>query len=706
MKRKLGLPLVFTFLILACGVSASSSDVKDRLGRRFKVYSGSSSGFRARSVSNVHTSDEPTSDALSSSIDRLEGSVDNYNEGVILDVRNSQHREQKFTRKDTLSRQEVDRLVNSMDYRKRKRDLPKPDIQSNYISFKEAEEHSADDLDFEGLFDADYGGKVRGVEVHKITPKEQYYARSRSRRCEYAAGATSRDRRYDRTKKGGNNIVLIITPKNFFADKSGKPTFLPSLALKINDGLRLEALIKMINRRVLSAYPGITIERIRHLGTQIILNEAPQTVKISSLKIRSGSEISVTYKQIPKDETSEDDESDSVPDTLAEELPMTPVEPDLAEYGADFAPKTSQNPAEMDLVVSIPEDEDIPDVEDLQRKEFMGSSGSEEMAPAGDYLPSQDKVADAGNELNYEIRGSAASGVDTPEGGLLNGTSLQEGGRLAMSNEGFDFIDQERAVEAEAAAGEDAVTVSSDVEPSKCSYRVHLIRQSAAGATSNSTAEAEPSPPQEVSSVHKISFSELEPCKLETLVSEVNKLLGSAYKGYSLARLEHKPSKRELLGLLSDEGQGHHHLLDLEIINNDELNAILKPSAELEEDSTGRSVKEDGPILVLVGPTEGRLPADQCQVRMTIFVYSTPERQGKDFFPSLAKSRKKHAKPVSVCTHSAVHISKLLEKIKHAMSLDSSSSCIFICGEKIVNSNSTHPVALIESKICVLRCDA
>ncbi|KAJ1612181.1 putative signal peptide protein [Cryptosporidium canis] len=699
MKREICLSSILSLLILAFRLSGASNIVQYEPEVDLDLYkSFELSGKPKFGHKNRHNCESEHSDSLFGGTD-LTG---DYNEVSYQCGKN------RGSKKDLL-RREVDKLVGDMDYREDRRGGSKKQSEDNYFSFRGAEEHSPDDLDFEGLFEKNYGGRGRVVEIHKVLPKEFDYDDLNLKRYDYAAGATARDRRFDKYKKGDDKIVLIITPKNFFADKNGEISLLPSLALKISRNSRLSSLVKMIKKIVKNAYPNIDIYRIRHLESRIILNEAPQSVKIRSLKIKNGDEISVTFKEIPNDDDL-DSEYGASQKILANELPVTPDEANAVELPEPVI-DTDPDKSKDSMANIIHELEAEPNLYISDKNDLIPGSNSSDAYEDDLFVVEYNSFGDMIDEPKFDYNMDVDSNntlVGDLHSDMLNGTRPEDL-KFSVSDEEVDFMDQERAMEAEKNTNEDLDVTSSDAEYNSCNYRVHF--KQIPTTYLNSTNEVEQVPPGDIS-IQNITFNELEPCKLETLVSEINQILDSMDKTYYLVGLEHRPSSRELLGLLKNSDI--HHLLDLEIMKGDEFNALLMPLSELKDSSTASNAdKKEDHIIITAGSSEEELPKDICQVRVTIFVYSILEHRvverlklGKSMEDQEIMASKRHLKPVNVCTSSNTPISLILEKVKHFLRIDQHSNCIFICGEKIVDSSSNLAVARIESETCVLRYDA
>ncbi|KAJ1608437.1 putative signal peptide protein [Cryptosporidium canis] len=698
MKREIGLSSILSLLILVFRLSGASNIVQYEPEVDLDLYESFELSRKPKfGQKNRHDCELEHSDSLFGDTDFN----NDYNEVSYQCGKN------RGSKKDLL-RREVNRLVGDMDYRKDRRGYSKKQIEDNYFSFRGAEEHSPDDLDFEGLFEKNYGGRGRVVEIHKVVPKEFDYDDLNLKRYDYAAGATARDRRFGKYKKGDDKIVLIITPKNFFADKNGEISLLPSLALKISRNSKLSSLIKMIKKIVKDAYPNIDIYRIRHLESRIILNEAPQNVKISSLKIKNGNEISVTFKEIPNDDAL-DSEYGTSKKILANELPLTPEEANTAEL-PELVIDTDPDKNKESMANIIHELEAEPNLYISDKNDLILGSNSSE-AFDDDLFVVEYNFGDMIDEPKFDYNMDVDSNntlVGDLHSDMLSGTRPEDR-KFSVSDEEVDFIDQERAIEAEKNTNEDLDVTSSDAEYNSCNYRVNF--KQIPTTYLNSTNEVEKIPPRDIS-IQNITFNELEPCKLETLVSEINQVLDSMDETYYLVGLEHKPSNRELLGLLKNNDI--HHLLDLEIMKDDEFNALLMSLSELKDSSTASNADKKGDhIIITVGSNEEKLPKDKCQVRVTIFVYSILEHRvvgriklGKSMEDQEIMASKRHLKPVNVCTSSNTPISLILERVKHFLRIDQRSNCIFICGEKIVDSSSNLAVARIESETCVLRYDA
>ncbi|OII71874.1 uncharacterized protein cubi_00682 [Cryptosporidium ubiquitum] len=712
MKIEINFSLFFSFLILISGLSTSLGNIHDQLDVKFKTFNSDHDILEspANSVPKTRRTTEEISSDLESSFD-VSDSLDEYHKvrntctGIREDGKARNNKKAKLRK--------VNGLVGNMNYRKQKRTSSESGTPSKYFSFRGAEEHSVDDLDLEGLFDLDYGGRERITEIHKITPKDIYEDEFRPRKYEYAIGATSRDKKYDiHRKEKDDEIVLVITPKNFFADKNGKLSFLPSLALKINKNSRLSTLVKMIRKLISSAYPDINIERIRHLGTQIILNEAPQTVKLSSLKIRNGNEISVTFKKIPKDEKS-DNKYYEVQELFGEELPMTPEGKSFLELPDTPAQKNLHYNQGSETKDVLEDKVLISERDDSYNNNFIAEPPMVEIFDSS--LPKKDDMnaGDISGELKSDYLGSIQFDhvpFENLESESYDQKNLQ-GYKFLIGSDEMDNIYEERAVEAEKeASNQNMNDPSSNIELNNCNYKVNFKQITV--PASNFTSEIGNSFSKNIL-VRNVTFKELEPCKLETLITEINKILKSINQNYSIVGLEHIPSKRELLSL--SKGKETHHLLDLEIIKGDEFNAFSILNSKPEYGSMKNISDEDDFILVTTDPIEKKLLADKCQLYMTIFVDNTlfygeegqpNSEESFNINQNLVKGGKKYLKAVNVCTQSYISIKKVLEKIKSIMKIDPSSKGIFICGDKIVDSLSNLPVSFIESETCVLRYDS
>ncbi|KAH8581676.1 uncharacterized protein ELE39_001806 [Cryptosporidium sp. chipmunk genotype I] len=707
MQIKTHLSILFFFLILLCGHSVSLGSIQNKFERKFRAFNNEHDLLESQP--NPSPKIQRTSEEASNSLEYLfdeSDSTDNYlKHKKIYATKNQNER----TNRGAKLRNQVEELLGNMEYAKQKRSYLKTEIPDKYFSFRGAEEHSIDDLDFEGLFDPDYGGRGRVVEYHKITTDDIYRDELRPRKYEYAVGATLRDKKYDKHRKESNNeIVLVITPKNFFADKNGKLSLLPSLALKINKNSKLSTLLKMIHKLISSAYPNIKIERIRHLETQIILNEAPKTAKLSSLKIKNGNEISVTYKNIPKDEVS-DNKYYQAQELPVEELPMTPVGKDVPELpelvfkGNLDANQDSSAKLSLENKVLKSEKDDLNE-EDIIIEPI--ESNENVLSKSYDF-----NVGDLSDELKSEYLEDIQFNdipIENPDYEPPRPTNFQEY-QLLVSDQGMNNIYQERAVESEKANINDFDNSYLRPDLNYCSYKVNFKQITL--PVSNFTSEIGQNYVKNIST-HNVTFNEFEPCKLENLISKVNEIIRSMNQSYSLVRMEHNLTKRELLSLSKENKK--HHLLDLEIIRGDEFNAflILEPTKESDYANNDIDKKE---IIILSDLTESQLSIEKCQIHMTIFVDSTPFREGVDKSlskklsngnQSLGKGGKRHLRAVNICTQSYVPISKVLEKIKSTMEIDSSLNGIFICGDKIIDSRSNLPVSLIKSETCVLRFDS
>ncbi|KAK9174054.1 hypothetical protein CmeUKMEL1_17125 [Cryptosporidium meleagridis] len=715
MKIKTNIFLFFPFLILSCEYSFSLGNIQNKF-ERFRTFNTDHDLLEPHQSPSLKI--QRINEDVKDDINPLFKNSELYNSySASKKIYDRKNQNEKIRRKDQL-RNQVEELIDDFDYVMQKRRNLETEKLDKYFSFRGAEEHSIDDLDFEGLFDPEYGGRRRVLENYKINTNDIYKDESKPRKYEYAIGATQRDKRYDKYSKDSNNeIVLVITPKNFFADKNGKLSLLPSLALKINKNSKLSTLIKMIHKLISYAYPGISIERIRHLETQNILNEAPKTARLNSLKIKNGSEISVTYKNIPKDEKSDNHHQtqelpiEELPTTPIEkvipELPMTPIEKgisELPELDVQENPDINQDPStqkSLETKILKSEDDVLNEDEILEPIKIIENP----LSNIHDF-----NVGDEYEKLKYnyfENIGAGKIAIENSENEPPRQSNSKKH-QFVFGDEEINNLDLERAVE--------AVKIDSHFDDSylgeninNCNYMVSFKQITL--PVSNFTNEIERSNIKDILTLN-VTFSELEPCSLETLISEVNKIAKSLDKNYSLVRMEHNPSKRELVALSRDNEK--HHLLDLEIIRGDEFNAffILKQTQE-SDNSKNDSDKYD--IEIISDLTEKQISIADCQIYMTIFVDSAPlnnninqsfSKKPLNKNRSLGKGGKKYLKPINICTQSYVPIKKVLEKIKTVLSVDSNLNGIFICGDKIVDTCSSLPVSLIKSETCVLRFDS
>lgn len=704
MKTETKISLFFSFIILLCEYSFSLGNIQNQF-ERFRTFNTNHDLLKHHQnpSSKIQRTNEDIRDGISPLFEKpeLDGRYNKYRK--IYDKKNQN---EKIKRKDQLKNQ-VEELLEDMDYVKQKQRYLESDTLDKYFSFRGAEEHSIDDLDFEGLFDPEYGGRGRVLESYKITTNDIYKDELKPRKYEYAIGATLRDKRYDKHRKESNNeIVLVITPKNFFADKDGKLSLLPSLALKINKNSKLSTLIKMIHKLISYAYPGILIERIRHLETQIILNEAPKTAKLSSLKIKNGNEISVTFKNAPKDKKS--DKYHQTQELPIEELPMTPIEkdiPELPELDVQENLDLSQGPStQQSLETKVLKSKD--DI--LNEDEILEPNKTIENPLSNNYdFNVGDEYEKLKSDYFQNIRAGKIAIYNSDDEPPRQSNHKEH--QFVLSDEGIDNDGQERAVEAEKIDINDSDDSYLGTDINHCNYKVNFKQITL--PVSNFTNEIERNNIKDILTLN-VTFSELEPCNLETLISEVNKIAKSMGKNYSLVRMEHNASKRELLALSKDNEK--HHLLDLEIIRGDEFNAFLILEKTQESDYSKNDIDKHD-VEIISDLTEKQISIADCQIYMTIFVDSASLRdninQSLSKEPlnknrSLGKGGKKHLKPINICTQSYVPIKKVLEKIKIILKVDSNLNEIFICGDKIVDTCSSLPVSLIKSETCVLRFDS
>ncbi|KAF7458015.1 hypothetical protein HWI79_1581 [Cryptosporidium felis] len=581
----------------------------------------------------------------------------------------------------------LNKLLGSLELGTKDKDQREdaPEFPRRYFSFREAEEHSDDDVDLEGIFDSNYGGRARITEHHRISPGDIYIDEFKPPKYEFAVGASLRDKYHDEEGRSRRkDLVLVITPKDYFADRDGKLLLLPSLALKINRNSTLSDLLKKIDKLISKAHPNVKIVKVRHLRTKVILSEAPMKASLSSLRIKDGDEISATYKTIPAEESPSGSGQEELPD-IQEELPITPAVGDLEPQDLYFK--------EGDLMF---------EKEETQKKDL---NGLQEYAPSEVFVRNEGDLNIGENDNQLVIHPEVLpSNSNDPKSEEVERVE----DKYKMSDEEVEIIGQEKGIEAEKVQQEEIIVdISPEVEVTVCRYRVYFKRDSSAGKDSKDSKLR--GTQDELIAIKDISLSELGPCSLGSLISEINKYIRSSIQGEpTLKKLVPISSRTEIDVQKADNELA---LIDLGVLNGDEISAHLlfkDPEAPLLRIPTSKEdleLSEDEDVIVYAEENKDQIQPKKCQVLITVYLESE-SRVSKETSSTQEKTDNtvsKRLKPITVCAKNYISIRRMINVVKSKMMVNSKTEGIFICGEEIIDSKSKLPVAFIESNVCALR---
>ncbi|XP_666920.1 hypothetical protein [Cryptosporidium hominis TU502] len=144
MKIETEISLFFSFLILLCEYSFSLGNIQNKF-ERFRTFN--TNHDLLESHQNPSSKIQRTSEDIKYGINPLFEKPeldDRYSKYKKIYDRKNQN--EKIKRKDQL-RNQVEELLEDMDYVKQKQRYLEPEIPDKYFSFRGAEEHSIDDLD-------------------------------------------------------------------------------------------------------------------------------------------------------------------------------------------------------------------------------------------------------------------------------------------------------------------------------------------------------------------------------------------------------------------------------------------------------------------------------------------------------------------------------------------------------------------------------
>ncbi|KAH7648657.1 hypothetical protein FG379_002127 [Cryptosporidium bovis] len=612
--------------------------------------------------------------------------------------------------------------VNEMDYRRQESKNPKVVYPNSYFSLRGAEIHSMSDVDLSGLFDlSEYNNNKRIAEKYKLINEFDEFV---PRKYKYAIGATKRDRYYDIKKTSEKKLVLLITPKNFFADKNGKLVLLPSLALKTKSNSKVSTLLAKIEQIMNKAYPSFSIERVRHLRSKIILDKNVSNFKISDLKIKNGDELSVTFKDMP--EFLEDNQ-----------LPSIKIEND--------------NGRNVDELFDIEDELPLTPVGAIESDDFESQEGFTDYNTPITSIKNYELLTNNGTVITNEISDVKTSQLsnktyesisdDFIDNELIN-DSLEKyeytsnvGDKLRLINSDIelykDEIDSERAVEPEKIISNDEIVTFAPKDDSfKCNYEIYFksnkdddemgfkvveIDRIISGNNNKTT---------NISSKNnaiseKIETIELDNCVIGSLVKGVKDKAININKDYLLIGLKHYGTDINLLDYIKTPEKS---LFDIGIKPGDRFEAQLKENikedklcdydisiTELDSDlSTNKtSVKlipsnNTTSLLIYVETNLGK--PNKIEHHTIKQKVALDDVKNIDLTSGLEKKigGSKILKPVSVNALMHTPIYLLIKKLKYDMNIDKQTDGIFICGEKIINTKSEVPISVL-SGICVLR---
>ncbi|KAK6590905.1 hypothetical protein RS030_111850 [Cryptosporidium xiaoi] len=613
----------------------------------------------------------------------------------------------------------VEHGVNELDYRRPGPTSQKAVYPDNYFSLRGAEIHSNSDVDLEGLFDlSDYNNNKRITEKYRLIDEFVPH------KYKYAIGATKRDRYYDIKKTSEKKLVLLITPKNFFADKDGKLVLLPSLALKTKSNSKVSALLAKIEQIMNKAYPSFSIERVRHLRSKIILDKNVSDFKISDLKIKNGDELSVTFKDMPeflednqlpsiKIEDDKDRNVDELFD-IEDELPLTPVGAIESDYFESQEGLTVHN----NPITSTKNYGLLTNNDTVITNEISDVKTSQ--------LPNKTYENISGDSIDNELIKDSLEKYEYTSN-VSDKLRLIDSDIELYKNE----IDSERAVEPEQIIPNDEIETSVPKDDSfKCNYKIYFksnrdgdemgfkfVEIDKIIAENNNKTTNIGSKNNAIS--EKIETIELDNCVIGSLVKSVKDKAININRDYLLIGLKHYGTDINLLDYIKTPEKS---LFDIGIKPGDRFEAQLveniKEDKLFDYDISITELDSD----LSTNKTSVKLIPSNNTTSLLIYVESNLSKPSKiehysikqkvslddvkniDLTSGLEKKigGSKILKPISVNALMHTPIYLLIKRLKYDMNIDKKTDVIFICGEKIINTKSEVPISVL-SGICVLR---
>ncbi|KAH8740305.1 hypothetical protein FG386_001580 [Cryptosporidium ryanae] len=648
-----------------------------------------------------------------------------YTEDYLLDYdSNSAFIEDNVSQKREKINSFIKAHLDDLEYKKPGSTHGKGIYPNKYFSFRGAETHSISDVDLDGLLNIDdYYKNRRITRGYKITTKE--YEQLVPRKYRYAIGATKRDKYYDTKKEYEKKLVLIITPKNFFADKNGKLVLLPSLALKIMSNSKVLTLVEKIRKIMNKAYPSFRIEKIRHLKTKLILDETVSEFKLSDLKIKNGDEFSVTFKDMP--EFSEDGQIPSIEIQdekikyenelfdIDDELPLTPIGPvdfeddkapiQLSEYATPIENITDNNELLIDNSTIV----------------YRGILDEKVTYPLDkSYRVKNDNYIDNNIKLDLFEDLDRNSKYDD---------------KLTFNNNielYTDEIDLEKAIEPEKIeSNEEIMKLVPENDKFNCSYEIQFRvnkNGSEIGLSLDKLDEIVSESNNDTMNfnldnstlLEKIEIIELDDCLVGILLDEIENKVIKTNKNYSLIGLKDYSKNINLFDYMKTPEKS---LFEIGINPSDKIVALMdkKQSGKKSNDYYVSITELDSIRSKNKVPDE--LIPNKNTTTLLIYVETHTKKPDKTKHYNVKRNitledgtsinlvssgteRRKIAsrtlKPFSVSAFKYTPINFLIKELKYNMDMIKFNNEIFICGEKIINTKAEIPISTL-SGICVLR---